>query len=209
VVDYLGGLQVIEVNLTNTDTICERFKNGRNHTNCEAVSTEGCRRLKASGKAKKCFIYHNMELGKNSAIVRGPMRIPSAELICSFVLVRYKVVSHADLAHSFRFYPPPPPIVLLAFLSSILAALEWEGSQRKVMYDPTKADFFLQYVPQQLSFNFSDESNALCPELVSRRVNLATGLVGTQHVGLFTPGRHIIGMNSQSCRTNDGFGRRR
>ena len=38
------------------------MKNGRNHTNCEAVSTEGCRRLKASGKAHKCFIYHNMEL---------------------------------------------------------------------------------------------------------------------------------------------------
>eukprot|EP01052_Picozoa_sp_SAG31_P048234 SAG31_NODE_10002_length_1198_cov_1.023658_1_plen_307_part_01 len=62
------------------------FKNGRNKTNCEEVSTEGCRKLKAAGKASKCFIYHNMEL-----------------------------------------------------------ALEWEESQRKVMYDPTKADYFLQY----------------------------------------------------------------
>ena len=61
------------------------MKNGRNKTNCEAVSTEGCRRLKTSGKASKCFIYHNMEL-----------------------------------------------------------ALEWEESQRAVMYDPSKADYFLQ-----------------------------------------------------------------
>lgn len=38
------------------------FKHGRNKTNCEAVSTEGCQRLKASGRASKCFIYHNMEL---------------------------------------------------------------------------------------------------------------------------------------------------
>eukprot|EP01047_Picozoa_sp_COSAG01_P039756 COSAG01_NODE_3303_length_6294_cov_3.018402_5_plen_701_part_00 len=59
---------------------------GRNHSNCEAVSTEGCRRLKAAGKATRCFIYHNMEL-----------------------------------------------------------ALEWLESQRKVMYDPDKADYFLQY----------------------------------------------------------------
>eukprot|EP00729_Bicosta_minor_P014682 gene14682-21420_t len=62
------------------------MKNGRNHTNNEAVSTEGCRRLKAAGKASRCFIYHNMEL-----------------------------------------------------------ALEWEESQRKVMYDPATADYFLQY----------------------------------------------------------------
>ena len=62
------------------------FKNGRNKSNCEAVSTEGCRRMKTSGRASKCFIYHNMEL-----------------------------------------------------------ALEWLESQRAVMYDPTKADWFLQY----------------------------------------------------------------
>ena len=62
------------------------FKNGRNKTDCEAVSTEGCRRLKTSGHASRCFIYHNMEL-----------------------------------------------------------ALEWEETQRAVMYDPTKADYFLQY----------------------------------------------------------------
>lgn len=62
------------------------FANGRNHTDCEAVSTEGCRRLKAAGKATRCFIYHNMEL-----------------------------------------------------------ALGWEESQRRVMYDPATADFFLQY----------------------------------------------------------------
>lgn len=61
-------------------------KPGRNHTNCEEVSTTGCRKLKAAGLAAKCFIYHNMEL-----------------------------------------------------------ALEWEESQRKVMYDPSKADYFLQY----------------------------------------------------------------
>ena len=60
-------------------------QNGRNKTNCEAVSTEGCRRLKTSGKASKCFIYHNMEL-----------------------------------------------------------ALEWEESQRAVMYDASKAHYFLQ-----------------------------------------------------------------
>ena len=54
-------------------------------TNCEEVSTTGCRKLKAAGKASKCFIYHNMEL-----------------------------------------------------------ALEWEESQRKVMYDPATADYFLQ-----------------------------------------------------------------
>ena len=35
---------------------------GRNRSNCEAVSAEGCRRLKAAGKATRCFIYHNMEL---------------------------------------------------------------------------------------------------------------------------------------------------
>ena len=34
----------------------------RNSTNCTAVSVEGCRRLKAAGKAQKCFIYHNWEL---------------------------------------------------------------------------------------------------------------------------------------------------
>ena len=34
--------------------------NGRNATNCEFISTEGCRRLKAAGKATRCFIYHNM-----------------------------------------------------------------------------------------------------------------------------------------------------
>merc|ERR1711865_736223 len=62
------------------------FANGRNKTNCEAVSVAGCRKLKAAGKAVKCFIYHNMEL-----------------------------------------------------------ALEWEESQRKVMYDPSTADYFLQY----------------------------------------------------------------
>ena len=59
-------------------------------TNCEEVSTTGCRKLKAAGKASKCFIYHNMEL-----------------------------------------------------------ALEWEESQRKVMYDPSKADYFLQYTDGQ------------------------------------------------------------
>ena len=32
---------------------------GRNTTTCEATSVEGCRRLKASGKAQRCFIYHN------------------------------------------------------------------------------------------------------------------------------------------------------
>jgi len=62
------------------------FKNGRNNTNCEAVSTEGCKRLKQAGLASRCFIYHNMEL-----------------------------------------------------------ALEWEESQRKVMYDPKTRDYFLQY----------------------------------------------------------------
>lgn len=62
------------------------FKNGKNKTNNEAVSTKGCQMLKAAGKASKCFIYHNMEL-----------------------------------------------------------ALEWEESQRKVMYNPATADYFLQY----------------------------------------------------------------
>jgi len=62
------------------------MRHGRNRTNCEAVSVEGCRRLKAAGKASRCFIYHNMEL-----------------------------------------------------------ALEWEETQRKVMYDPSTADYFLQY----------------------------------------------------------------
>jgi len=62
------------------------LKHGRNRTNCEAVSTEGCRRLKAAGKAQRCFIYHNMEL-----------------------------------------------------------ALEWEESQKKVMYEPRYADYFLRY----------------------------------------------------------------
>ncbi len=60
------------------------MRNGRNRTDCEAVSVEGCRRLKAAGKATRCFIYHNMEL-----------------------------------------------------------ALEWEESQRAVMYDPARRDLFL------------------------------------------------------------------
>ena len=32
------------------------FANGRNKTNCEEVSTNGCRKLKAAGLAAKCFI---------------------------------------------------------------------------------------------------------------------------------------------------------
>ena len=62
------------------------MRNGRNSTDCEAVSREGCRRLKASGKAARCFIYHNMEL-----------------------------------------------------------ALEWEETQRRVMYNSSTAKYFLQY----------------------------------------------------------------
>ena len=54
------------------------------------MSREGCRRLKASGKASRCFIYHNMEL-----------------------------------------------------------ALSWEESQRAVMYDRSKAGYFLQYTDGQ------------------------------------------------------------
>eukprot|EP01047_Picozoa_sp_COSAG01_P025670 COSAG01_NODE_1630_length_9676_cov_5.955101_1_plen_274_part_00 len=38
------------------------LSHGRNRQDCEAVSTEGCRRLKASGLAHRCFVYHNMEL---------------------------------------------------------------------------------------------------------------------------------------------------
>ena len=37
-------------------------KGGRSASTCEAVSVEGCRRLKAAGKASRCFIYHNFEL---------------------------------------------------------------------------------------------------------------------------------------------------
>eukprot|EP01052_Picozoa_sp_SAG31_P026451 SAG31_NODE_2396_length_5784_cov_15.942656_5_plen_151_part_00 len=59
---------------------------GRNRTRCEAVSVENCRRLKAAGLAKRCMIYHNLEL-----------------------------------------------------------ALEWEESQRSVMYDQRKASYFLRY----------------------------------------------------------------
>ena len=74
---------------------------GRANSTCEAVSREGCRRLKASGKATRCFIYHNMEL-----------------------------------------------------------ALEWEESQRAVMYNASTADYFLQYVLCFVSF-FLDNKHKL------------------------------------------------
>lgn len=70
------------------------------------MSTEGCRRLKASGRAQKCFIYHNMEV--NRCLHQPPA--------AGFII--------------------PLPFQL---------ALEWEESQRAVMYDPQRADFFLQY----------------------------------------------------------------
>lgn len=35
---------------------------GANHTKCEAVSRENCRRIKASGMVQRCCIYHNTEL---------------------------------------------------------------------------------------------------------------------------------------------------
>ena len=35
---------------------------GANHTKCEAVSRENCRRIKAAGMTQRCCIYHNMEL---------------------------------------------------------------------------------------------------------------------------------------------------
>jgi hypothetical protein len=59
---------------------------GRNQSTCEATMIDNCRRLKRGGKAKRCFIYHNLEL-----------------------------------------------------------ALEWLESQRKVMNDPSKRDWFIQY----------------------------------------------------------------
>lgn len=37
-------------------------RDGRNRQICEATSREGCRRLKAAGKTRRCFVYHNMEL---------------------------------------------------------------------------------------------------------------------------------------------------
>ena len=85
------------------------FAKGRNQTNCEEVSTIGCRKLKAAGKASKCFIYHNMEL-----------------------------------------------------------ALEWEESQRKVMYDPSKADYFLQYTDGKGNKN-GVRQLVSCPRLLAHQ----------------------------------------
>jgi hypothetical protein len=38
------------------------FANGANASNATATSIEGCRRLKASGRASRCFVYMNLEL---------------------------------------------------------------------------------------------------------------------------------------------------
>ena len=38
------------------------FANGANASNATATSIEGCRRLKASGRAARCFVYINLEL---------------------------------------------------------------------------------------------------------------------------------------------------
>jgi hypothetical protein len=90
------------------------FAKGRNKTNCEAVSTEGCRRLKTSGKAARCFIYHNMEL-----------------------------------------------------------ALEWEETQRAVMYKADTADYFIQYTDGKGNKNgtiYNGSSTPHSPQPRARKV---------------------------------------
>ena len=47
------------------------FKNGRNKSNCEAVSTEGCRRMKTSGRASKCFSFGQERGRRDPAAGRG------------------------------------------------------------------------------------------------------------------------------------------
>jgi hypothetical protein len=51
------------VGLDWTVSVGEWFtKPGVNHANCEAVSRENCRRIKAAGMTQRCCIYHNQEL---------------------------------------------------------------------------------------------------------------------------------------------------
>lgn len=101
----------------------EWLKNGRNHTNNEAVSTEGCRRLKAAGKAVRCFIC-------------------GSDPICLHVLLILEgCTSPADACLAWLH----DRILTCSIDHNMELALEWEESQRKVMYDPSKADYFLQY----------------------------------------------------------------
>ena len=55
------------------------FANGANASNATATSVEGCRRLKASGRAARCFVYMNLELAlqweeRQRAVMYDPAR---------------------------------------------------------------------------------------------------------------------------------------
>ena len=98
------------------------FTGNTSNTTCEATSREGCRRLKAAGKARMCFIcawlLGQAQLTRRSA---PPPFHPS----------------HAYSAHAHSLPRTADHNMELA--------LEWLESQRAVMYDPSKADLFLQY----------------------------------------------------------------
>lgn len=55
-VQQASGVLISGFDFSSGFFFVDRFANGRNKTNCEEVSTTGCRKLKAAGKAAKCFI---------------------------------------------------------------------------------------------------------------------------------------------------------
>lgn len=84
------------------------MKNGRNHTNNEAVSTEGCRRLKAAGKASRCFIYHNMELVRWATLeylVHHVLALgqPSPNGVSCIMCLQFSVINFPHASHLSHF----------------------------------------------------------------------------------------------------------
>ncbi len=57
--DHPWGL--VQLDWTNAAKYWHASPDNKN-SNCSAVSLEGCRRLKSTRKAQRCFVYHNFEL---------------------------------------------------------------------------------------------------------------------------------------------------
>ena len=84
------------------------------------VLVEQCQQIKAVDPTTKCFVYRNTGACGVWYVACGVWR--------------------ADLA------PPHPSTMPMTCLLPELA-LEWLEPQRAVMYDPSVADYFLQYLP--------------------------------------------------------------
>ena len=97
------------------------LKPNRSESTCEAQSIANCAALKANGTAQRCLIYHNM------FVRAGRERLPP----CLFFFFT---------------------LLFLPFRNSLPhreLALQWLESNRAVMYDPSKAYWFLQYTDGQ------------------------------------------------------------